>query len=71
MKILFEEDKKEEFNPIGENYKKEKTFISTLKESEDEEEEKIVNTDNKKYLTVTEISKHFKIQASILDIVQN
>ena len=77
MKILFEEDKKEEFNPIGKNYKREESSIPTLKELEDEEEnpskgynyENIKKSKEKKeeFINVTELSKYFKIEASALN----
>jgi len=65
MKILFEEDKKEEFNPIGKNYKKKEPYIPTLKELEDEEE--TIKKSIDEYITVTELAKHFKIEASALN----
>lgn len=77
MKILFEEEKKEEFNPIGNNYKKKEIFTPTLKELEDKEEKtsKGYNYQNIKkpkekkeeFITVTEVAKHFKIEASALN----
>jgi len=63
IQILFEKEKKEEFSPIGDNYKKKELYIATPKENKKE----IVEKNQAEYLTVTEIAKHFKIEPSELN----
>ena len=66
LNILFEKEKKREFNPIGDNYKKntpKKNITKPIKHTPTNTNKKI----NNKYCNVTEISKHFKITPANLN----
>jgi restriction system protein len=75
LNILFEKEEEIKFNPTGNNYKKKEQYIPTLKKLEDKKEKNskgynygnIKKTKEKDFLTVTEVAKHFKIEASELN----